>query len=65
MSNWFHEHGIEFTVYQWLPQSPDRNPIENLLGCAGMDDWELADAFMSTLTKISEECFQHLIGFMS
>ncbi|MCI4378162.1 hypothetical protein PGIGA_G00212650 [Pangasianodon gigas] len=30
ISNWFHEHGNEFSVLQRPSQSPDLNPVEHL-----------------------------------
>ena len=47
-------------VLQWPPQSPDLSPIEQL--------WDvvesLRDAIMSIWSKISDECFQHLVESM-
>ncbi len=64
----------EFTLLKWPPQSPDLNPIEHLWDVV---EWEirimdvqptnlqqLCDAIMSIWTKISEECFQHLVESM-
>ena len=74
ISDWFLEHDNEFTLLKWPPQSPDLNPIEQLWDVV---EWEirimdvqptnlqqLLDAIMSIWTKISEECFQHLVESM-
>ena len=74
ISDWFLEHDNEFTLLKWPPQSPDLNPIEQLWDVV---EWEirimdvqptnlqqLRDAIMSIWTKISEECFQHLVESM-
>ncbi len=74
ISDWFLEHDNEFTLLKWPPQSPDLNPIENLWDVVErkiciMDVQltnlqQLRDAIVSIWTKISEECFQHLIESM-
>ncbi len=74
ISDWFLEHDNEFTLLKWPSQSPDLNPIEHLWDVV---EWEihimdvqmtnlqqLRDAIMSIWTKISEECFQHLVESM-
>jgi len=74
ISDWFLEHDNEFTLLKWPPQSPDLNQIEHLWDT---DEWEirimdvqptnlqqLCDAIISIWTKISEECFQHLVKSM-
>ncbi len=71
ISDWFLEHDNEFTLLKWSPQSPDLNPIEHLWDVVEreiyiMDEQptnlqQLRDAIMSIWTKISEECFQHLV----
>ncbi|KAJ8417767.1 hypothetical protein AAFF_G00226100 [Aldrovandia affinis] len=74
ISSWFHEHDNEFSVLQWSPQSPDLSPIEHFWDVV---EWEihnmnvqptnlqqLYDAIMSIWTRISEECFQHLVESM-
>ncbi len=74
ISDWFLEHDNEFTLLKWPPQSPDLNTIEHLWD---VEEWEicimdvqptnlqqLRDAIMSIWTKISEECFQHLVKSM-
>ncbi len=74
ISDWFLEHDSEFTLLKWPPQSPDLNPIEHLWDVV---EWEihimdvqptnlqqLCEALMSIWTKISEECFQHLVKSM-
>ncbi len=74
ISDWFLEHDNEFTLLKWPPQSSDLNPIEHLRDVV---EWEicimyvqptnlqqLRDAIMSIWTKISEECFQHLVESM-
>ncbi len=69
ISDWFLEHDNEFTLLKWAPQSPDLNPIEHLWDVVEqeiciMDVQQLCDAIMSIWTKISEECFQHLVESM-
>ncbi len=74
ISDWFLEHDNEFTLLKWPPQSPDLNPIEHLLDVVKREIrimdvqptnlQQLCDAIMSIWTKISEECFQHLVESM-
>ncbi len=74
ISDWFLEHDNEFTLLKWPPQSPDLNSIEHLWDVVEreihiMDEQptnlqQLCDAIMSIWTKISEECFQHLVESM-
>ncbi len=71
ISNWFLEHDNEFTFLKWPPQSPDLNPIEHLwdvvereiliMDVQTTNLQQLCDAIMSKWTKISEECFKHLV----
>ncbi len=75
ISDWFLEHGNEFTLLKWPPQSPDLNPIEYLwdvvereiqiMDVQPTNLQQLCDAIMSIWTKISEECFQHLVESMT
>ncbi len=68
---WFLEHDNEFTLLKWPPQSPDLNPIEHLWDVVEREICimdvqppnlqQLRNAIMSIWTKISEECFQHLV----
>ncbi len=63
-----------FTLLKWPPQSPDLNPIEHLwdvvereiriMDVQPTNLQQLRDAIMSIWTKISEECFQHLVESM-
>ncbi len=65
------EHGNEFTLLKWHPQSPNLNPIEHLwdvveqeiciMDVQSSNLQQLRDAFILIWTKISEECFQHLV----
>ncbi len=74
ISDWFLEHDNEFTLLKWPPQSPDLNPIEHLCDVVErviriMDVQltnlqRLRDAIVSIWTKISDECFQHLVESM-
>ncbi len=58
----------------WPPQSTDLNPIEHLweveereiriMDVQPTNLQQLRDAIMSIWTKISEECFQHLVESM-
>ncbi len=74
ISDWFLEHENEFTLLKWPPQSPDLNPIEHLwdvvereiriMDVQPTNLQQLRDAILSTWTKISEECFQHLVKSM-
>ncbi len=74
ISDWFLEHDNEFTLLKWPPQSPDLNPIEHLwdvvereiliIDVQPTNLQQLRDAVMSIWTKISEECFQHLVESM-
>ncbi len=74
ISDWFLDHDNEFTLLIWPPQSPDLNPIARIWDVV---EWEirimdvqltilqqLRDAIVSIWTKISEECFQHLVESM-
>ncbi len=73
-SDWFIKHDNELTLLKWPPQSPDLNPIEHLWDVVEQDIrimdvqltnlQQLRDAIMSIWTKISEECFQHLVESM-
>ncbi len=70
----FLEHDNEFTLLKWPPQSPDLNPIEHLwdvvereiriMDVQPTNLQQLCDAIISIWTKISEECFQHLVESM-
>ncbi len=74
ISDWFLEHDNEFTLLKWPPQSPDLNPIEHLwdvvereiqiMDVQPTNLQQLYDAIMLIWTKISEECFQHLVKSM-
>ncbi len=74
ISDWFLEHDNELTLLKWPPQSPDLNPIEHLwdvvereiciMDVQPTNLQQLRDAIMSIWTKISEECFQHLVESM-
>ncbi len=74
ISDWFLEHDNEFTLLKWPPQSPDLNPVEHLwdvvereihiMDVQTTNLQQLCDAIMSIWTKISEECFQHLVESM-
>ncbi len=74
ISDWILEHDDEFTLLKWPPQSPDLNPIEHLwdveereiriMDVQPTNLQQLCDAIMSKQTKISEECFQHLVESM-
>ncbi len=71
ISDWFLEHDDDFTLLKWPPQPPDLNPIEHLwdvvereiliMDVQPTNLQQLCDAIMSIWTKISEECFQHLV----
>ncbi len=74
ISDWFLEHNNECTLLKWPPQSPDLNPIEQLwdvvereiliMDVQTTNLQQLCDAMMTIWTKISEECFQHLVESM-
>ncbi len=74
ISDWFLEHDNEFTLLTRPPQSPDLNPIEHLwdvvereiliMDVQTTNLQQLRDAIMTIWTKISEECFQHLVESM-
>ncbi len=70
ISDRFLEHDNEFTLLKWPPQSPDLNPIEHLWDVVEREIrimtnlQQLRDDIMSMWTKISEECFQHLVESM-
>ncbi len=64
-----------FIILKWPPQSPDLNPIEHpwdvvereihIMDVQPTNLQQLRDAIMSIWTKLSEECFQHLVESMS
>ncbi len=72
ISDWFLEHKL--ILLKLPPPSPDLNPIEHLWDVVEreiriMDVQptnlpQLHDAIMSIWTKISDECFQHLVESM-
>ncbi len=74
ISDWFLEQDNEFTLLKWPPQSPDLNPIVHFWDVVEREIHitdvqptnlqQLRDAIMSIWTKISEECFQHLVESM-
>ncbi len=74
ISDWFLEHDNEFTLLKWPPHSPDLNPIEHhwdvvereihIMDVQPTNLQQLRDAILSIWTKISEECFQHLVESM-
>ncbi len=74
ISDWFLKHDNEFTLLKWPPQSPDLNPIEHLwdvvereiliMDVQPTNLQQLRGAIISIRTKISEECFQHLVESM-
>ncbi len=74
ISGWFLELDNEFTLLKWPPQSADLNQIEHLwdvlewkiriMDVLPTNQQQLHDAIMSIWTKISEECFQHLVESM-
>ncbi len=74
IAGWFLEHDNEFTLLNWPPHSPDLNPIEHLwyvveqeiciMDVQPTNLQQQRDAIMSIWTKISEECFQHLVESM-
>ncbi len=74
ISDWFLEHDNEFTLLKWPPPRPVLNPIEHLwdvvereiciMDVQPTNLQELHDIIMSVWTKISEECFQHLVESM-
>ncbi len=74
ISDCFLEHDNELTLLKWHPQSPDLNPIEHfwdvvereihIMDVQPTNLQQLRDAIMSIWTKISEECFQHIVESM-
>ncbi len=74
ISDCFLEHDNEFTLLKWHPQSPDLNPTEHfwdvverkirIMDVQPTNLQQLCDAIMSIWTKISEECFQHIVESM-
>ncbi len=75
ISDWFLQHDNEFfTLLKRTPQSLDLNPIEHfwdvvereihIMDVQPTNLQQLRDAIMSIWTKLSEECFQHLVESM-
>ncbi len=71
ISDWFLEHDNEITLFKWSPQSPDLSPIEHLwdvvereihiMDVQPTNLQQLRDAIMSICSKMSDECFQHIL----
>lgn len=71
MKDWLLEHDNELTVVQRPPPSPDLNPIQHFWDVVEQEICitdlqptnlqQLCDAITSIWTKISEECFPHLV----
>ncbi len=77
ISDWFLEHDNEFTLLKWPPQSStvtrsqsNRTPLRcggteiRIMDVQPTNIQQLRDTIMSIWTKISEECFQHLVESM-
>ncbi len=74
ISDWFLEHDNEFTFTQMASTVTRSQSNRASLGCCGTRDshhgcaadnlQQLCDAIMTIWTKISEECFQHLVESM-
>ncbi len=74
ISDWFLEHDNELILLKWPPQSPDLNPKEHIwdvvereihiMDVQPTNLQQLRDAIMTIWTKISQECFQHLVESM-
>ncbi len=62
------------SLLKWPPPSPDLNPIEHfwdvvereihIMDVQPTNLQQLRDTIMSIWTKISEECFQHIVESM-
>lgn len=69
-----HKYDNVFGVLHWPPQSLDPSSMEKLwivvegaicsLNVQLTDLQQLHDVIMSTWSRITEECFQHLVGWM-
>lgn len=65
---------MTMSALKWSLQSPYLKPIENpldvveqeiyILGVQPANLQQLCDAIISIWTKISEDCFKHLVDFM-
>lgn len=71
-SNWLLQHDSGFAGLRRPAQAPDLSPTEHLRDVLGRElgivdvpltnQQRLSDAVVSIWSKMSEECFQHLVG---
>ncbi len=58
ISDWFLEHGNEFTLLKWPPQSPDLNPIEHLWDVVEREI-RIMDVKPTNLQKLCDASYQY------
>ncbi len=64
ISDWFLEHDNELTLLKWPPFGQHLQREIRIMNVRPANLQQLHDIIMSIRTKISEECFQHLVESM-